>query len=94
MRQSPAEQQWLKGNAEALELLVQQAVHVVEARESDARGLANIAYGAASTFATPGHLDAQLLMALAREAERRVGDFNAQDLANTAWAFVTLGQLD
>ena len=31
---------------------------------------------------------------LAREAERRMHEFNAQDLANTAWAFGTLGQLD
>ena len=27
-------------------------------------------------------------------AERRVGDFNAQELANTAWAFATAGQSD
>ena len=33
-------------------------------------------------------------MALAREAERRVCDFNPQELANTAWAFATLGQVD
>ena len=31
---------------------------------------------------------------MAKEAERRVGDFNPQNLANTAWAFATLGQLD
>ena len=31
---------------------------------------------------------------MARAAERRVGDFNAQNLANTAWAFAKLGQLD
>ena len=29
--------------------------------------------------------DVQLLAALARVAERRMGDFNAQELANTAW---------
>ena len=33
-------------------------------------------------------------MALARVAERRLGDFIAQGLANTAWAFATAGQLD
>ena len=27
-------------------------------------------------------------------AERCVGDFNAQELANTAWAFATASQLD
>ena len=43
---------------------------------------------------TLGQADAQLFMALAREAERRLGDFNPQGLANTAWAFATLGQAD
>ena len=33
-------------------------------------------------------------MALAREAERHLGDFKPQELANTAWAFATLGQAD
>ena len=33
-------------------------------------------------------------MALAIAAERRAGDFKAHVLANTAWAFATLGQLD
>ena len=70
-------------------MLVQQAVRAVVARESDARGLANIAYAAASAFARLGQLDVQLFTALARRAEHRVGDFIAQDLANTAWAFAT-----
>ena len=30
----------------------------------------------------------------ARTAERRVGEFNAQDLANMAWALAEVGQLD
>ena len=33
-------------------------------------------------------------MALARVVEWRYGEFNAQDLANTAWAFATVGQQD
>ena len=33
-------------------------------------------------------------MVLAREAEQRLGDFYPQNLANTAWAFATLGQAD
>ena len=33
-----------------------------------------------------------LFAALATAAERRVGEFNAQELANTAWAFVTASQ--
>ena len=35
-----------------------------------------------------------LFAALARVAEPRLGEFNAQELANTAWAFATAGQLD
>ena len=35
-----------------------------------------------------------LLSALARAAERRVGDFNPQELTNTAWALAKLGQSD
>ena len=33
-------------------------------------------------------------MTLARASEQRVCDFNAQSLANTAWAFATVGQWD
>ena len=35
-----------------------------------------------------------LFAVLAKEAGRRVGEFNAQDLANTAWAFAEADQLD
>ena len=38
--------------------------------------------------------DAQLFKALAKMAERRLDQFNAQELANTAWAFATAGQQD
>jgi len=31
---------------------------------------------------------------LAFQAQLRVSEFNAQELANTAWAFATLGQVD
>jgi len=41
-----------------------------------------------------GRRDVQLLMVLARVAEQRIVDFTPQDLANTAWAFATLGQPD
>ena len=36
--------------------------------------------------------DEQLFNVIAKMAERRLDEFNAQDLANTAWAFVTVGQ--
>ena len=38
--------------------------------------------------------DAELFRALVRAAGCCVGVFHAQHLANTAWAFVTLGQFD
>ena len=38
--------------------------------------------------------DAQLFMASARSVEQRLGNFIAQSLANTAWAFATVDQLD
>ena len=38
--------------------------------------------------------DAQVFTALAREAEWRVGVFDLQGLANTAWAFAKVGQSD
>ena len=41
-----------------------------------------------------GQQDEQLFKALAKMAERRLDQFNAQALANTAWAFATVGQQD
>ena len=38
--------------------------------------------------------DAQLFAALGRTAEWRLGDFDVQNLANTAWAFATANQSD
>ena len=35
-----------------------------------------------------------MFAALAKEAKQRLGEFNAQGLANTAWAFATEGQAD
>jgi len=50
-------------------------------RASDStQELANIAWA----FATVAQVDAQLFMVLARAAERRIGDFDAQGLVNTA----------
>ena len=42
--------------------------------------------------ATACQSDALLFAALARAAERRVGDFKPQELANAAWAFATACQ--
>ena len=60
--------------------------------ELDAQALANIAYGAACSGMGKAH--SALFAALAREAEQCLGQFNAQGLANTAWAFATAGQSD
>merc|ERR1712151_1433782 len=42
-------------------------------------------------FATAGFPNAEMFAVLAKADERRIGDFNAQNLANTAWAFATAG---
>ena len=47
-----------------------------------------------SASAAASNSDALLLKTLAKTAERRVRHFNAQELANTAWAFVTANQSD
>ena len=39
-------------------------------------------------------MDASLFAALAKAAERRMGHFNPQNLANTAWAFATASESD
>ena len=31
---------------------------------------------------------------MAQEARQRLGEFNSQNLANTAWSFARMGQLD
>ena len=38
--------------------------------------------------------DEKLFAALARAAERRLSDFNPQDVANTAWAFAAVKYQD
>ena len=45
-------------------------------------------------FATVNHWDEELFADMAGVAERRVNELKAQELANTAWAFVALYVLD
>ena len=45
-------------------------------------------------MAKAGQKDASLFAALATSAECRMGHFNPQGLANTAWAFAMEGQKD
>ena len=49
----------------------------------------SVVVGEESVAANPALLDA-----IAREVPRRLGDFNPQELANTAWAFATLKYVD
>ena len=50
------------------------------------RGLANVVFGAARSSIVSSRV---LFHELASEMERRLAKFNAQDLANTLWAFTT-----
>ena len=82
---------WLQTNAKELEPLVQHTVLAAMNGQHGARELANVAYGAAHMWksvgvATLGQQDEQLFRALARVADGRLGKFNEQHLANTAWA--------
>ena len=45
-------------------------------------------------FAAMGQLDEALFAALARAAEPRLNEFNAQHFANAAWAFATAARSD
>ena len=63
---------------------------------------ANVAYRAAGVWKSVGVGKSgsfraslsQLLAAIAKEAKQSLDQFNAQNLANTAWAFATGGEKD
>jgi len=67
-----------------------------------ARQFANVAYGAAGVWKSVGVGKSgsfraslsELFAAIAKEAKQSLDQFNAQNLANTAWAFATVGQKD
>ena len=71
-------------------------------RQLGARQLANVAHGGAHVWKSIGlgkSVDfrkslSELFAAMAKEAEQRLDQFSAQELANTAWAFATEGQQD
>ena len=64
-----------------------------------AREFANVAYGGAGVWKSVGVGKSgsfrasliELFAAIAKEAKHSLDQFNAQDLANTAWAFATVG---
>ena len=84
-----AERRWLRTNAKALGPLVQHTLQAAKGREIGAKQVVTIAYGAACSGMR--QLLGVLFAALARGAERRLGEFNAQNLANTTWSFATVG---
>ena len=91
-KQSLVRRRWLATNAETLEPLVRHTVPAIQTRKFDAMGLSLTAHGAARS----GRVECleALFTALATAVKSRVGEFNAQGLANTAWAFATAGQVD
>ena len=54
------------------------------------QGLANTAWA----FATVDQLDTKLFCRLAKAAEQRLCEFDAQHLANASWAFAIVSQSD
>ena len=84
------ERRYLSQHGHKLKPLVEHTMQAVPSM--NARNVANIAHGLAivETDARWRGGDA-LWNVLARAAVARVGDFNAQDLANTAYAFTTAG---
>eukprot|EP00928_Gymnodinium_smaydae_P038278 TRINITY_DN26430_c0_g1_i1.p1 TRINITY_DN26430_c0_g1~~TRINITY_DN26430_c0_g1_i1.p1 ORF type:complete len:1082 (+),score=131.33 TRINITY_DN26430_c0_g1_i1:283-3246(+) len=75
-----------------MESLVQQTIRTFSGDGIQARQLANIAHGAARSG--KGQNMGAMLSALARSIEPRLGECNAQELANTAWAFAKAGHDD
>ena len=74
------------------ELFVYHTMWMAKAGEIGARGLANVANGAAHIGRA--ELFGLLFETLARAAEQRVSEFKHQELANTAWAFATVSHRD
>ena len=74
------------------ETMVQHTVHQAQAGQIGPRALANVAYGAACCGRS-GVLSL-LFAALARVSERRLSEFDPQNVANTAWAFATTNHRD
>ena len=87
-----AEQAWLKRNVLALDPLVQHTIQSVREEVIEARTIATTVHRAARSGT--GKSMTTLFVPLATVAERRMGDFNSQALANTAWAFATVSHKD
>ena len=75
-----------------MELLVQRTIQAAEKGMLEGRELANVCHGVACS--SKGKVLGELIAVLTRAAQRHMHKFNAQHLANTAWAFAKLSQLD
>ena len=82
----------LKKNDRALEALVYGTSEALREEGIEAYTIATIAHKAARIVR--GKLMTRLFVALAITAGDHIRDFNSQDLANTAWAFTTVGHKD
>ena len=91
-------EQWFldPSNKPALESLVQHTLTVVKGPEIEARQLANIVHGIVKSGACKARTDslAALMTALAAVLREHLGNCNAQELANVAWAFAKAGHAD
>ena len=72
---------------------MENTVNKIDAGEVDARALSAFAYGAAATGVKGDSMYA-LFGALAKSAEWWLDEFNAENLAKTAWAFATMSYRD
>ena len=88
-----ADQNWFQRHAVALESLVQFTTQVVTTSTMiRARELANIVHGAAKS-GRACTMDT-LMQTLGASIGQRMSQCNAQEIANTAWAFAKAGHLD
>ena len=87
---------WLKRNVAALVPVVQNTIQVLSREEIEARAIATIAHRAARIVLAVGRSKTMtaLLEALVAAATQQMGNFNRQDLANTAWAFAKVDHKD
>ena len=69
----------------------QELTNIVWAFATVSSGRFRFSPGQVAKVETMGPLDMQLFTVLAKAANRWIGDFKAQELANTAWAFAKVG---
>ena len=89
----PRERSWIRGELQSrpvLQPLLDTTLKML--RRSDARVIANTAHGLATVVDRTGlETGAALWTMVSNEAVGRLGEFNSQNLSNTAWAFARVG---